>query len=167
MATRFDPDRQHRRSIRFRKYDYSRAGFYYFTGCIEGRECLLGRVSGSEVLLSPHGRTVADAWADLPKHYPHARLDAFVVMPNHVHGVIELIPLEPAASRRHPFSEILRAFKTFSARRINRRRGTPGAHVWQRDFFERIVRDQAELEAIRRYIAQNPANWDEDPENES
>jgi len=160
---RFDPDRQHRRSIRYRKYDYSRAGFYFVTGCIEGRECLLGEVQDGTVHLSPDGRTVAYVWEDLPKHYPHVRLDAFVAMPNHIHGVIELQELDDI--RRHPLSEILRAFKTFSSRRINKRRGTPGAQVWQRNFHDRIVRDQDELEGIRRYIAENPAKWNEDPEN--
>jgi len=162
---RFDPDRQHRRSIRYRKYDYSRAGFYYITGCIEGRECLLGEISNGTVHLSFAGQTAAWAWEDLPKHYPHVRLDAFVVMPNHIHGVLELKDLE--VSPRHPLSEILRAFKTFSARRINKRRGTPGAPVWQRNFHDRIIRDQEELEAIRCYIAENPKNWNEDPENQS
>lgn len=86
-------------------------------------------------------------------------------MPNHIHGILELVELE--AVHRHPLSEILRAFKSFSSRRINRRRGTPGASVWQRDFHDRIIRDEEELEAIRRYIAENPAKWNEDPENQS
>jgi REP-associated tyrosine transposase len=135
------------------------------TGCIEGRECLLGEVSNNTVHLSPAGQTVARAWEDLPKHYPHVRLDAFVVMPNHIHGVLELQELE--AVRRHPLPEVLPAFKSFSSRRINKRRGTPGVPVWQRDFHDRIIRDQEELEAIRRYIAENPAKWSEDPENQS
>lgn len=162
-AVPFDPDRQHRRSIRFQNQDYSRVDLYFVTVCVQGREHLLSEIVDGKVVLSPAGRIVDWAWNDLPKHYPHVRLDAFVVMPNHVHGVLEI--MEADLPRRHALPEVMRAFKSFSARRINRRQGTPGAPVWQRTYYDRILRDTRELEAVRRYIAENPTSWHEDLEN--
>ena len=107
----------------------------------------------------------AAAWNDLPKHFPGLLLDAFVVMPNHVHGILFLTPTASGAPPRHRLGEIVRAFKAYSARRINARRNTPGCSVWQRNYHERIVRDEEELARIRRYIAENPAAWPSDPEN--
>jgi putative transposase len=162
---RFDPDWQHRQSIRLPKMDYSRTGLYFVTICAHGRACIFGEIENSEIQLTHAGRTVQSTWNDLPKHYPHAALDSFIVMPNHVHGVLELRELDPGSAPRHTLSEVVRAFKSFSARRINKRRGVPGAPVWQRNYYERIIRDENELEAIRRYIADNPSGWADDPEN--
>jgi len=162
---RFDLDRQHRRSIRFPGNDYSRLDLYFVTICTHGRECILGEVENGEMRLTYAGRTVQWAWDALPKHYLHTRLDAFIVMPNHVHGVLKLEEQDPGSSRRHALGEVVRALKSFSARRINRRQGTPGAPIWQRNYYERIVRDENELENVRRYIADNPAKWADDPEN--
>ncbi|HSS49121.1 MAG TPA: transposase [Thermoanaerobaculia bacterium] len=162
---RFDPDLQHRQSIRFPKMDYSRTGLYFVTICTHDRVCLLGEIEKGDVRLTYAGRTVQSTWDDLPKHYPHVTLDAFVVMPNHVHGILGLRELDPASAPRHPLGEVVRALKSFSARRINRRRESPGAPVWQRNYYERIIRDENELEGIRRYIADNPSHWAGDPEN--
>ncbi len=120
------------------------------------------------MVLNAYGEIVREAWFDLPNHYAHVELDAFVIMPNHIHAIIVLVAepvgagLKPAptpAPTRHPLSEIVRALKTFSARRINTRRGTPGAPVWQRNYYEHIVRNERSLDAIRRYIAENPLRW--------
>lgn len=113
--------------------------------------------------LNAVGRIVSRAWNDLPKHYPHVALDAFVVMPNRVHGILILEALNPLP-RRHGLSEILRAFKTYSARRINSRSGTSGLPVWQRNYYDRVLRDEGELTRARKYIAENPIQWDTDPE---
>lgn len=108
-------------------YDYSEAGAYFITAVTEGRRALFGEVRDGEMRLSRYGVVVERCWHDLANHYLHAALDEFVVMPNHVHGVISLndgrAGLKPAstgdAPRLHGLPEILRAFKTFSARRIN------------------------------------------------
>ena len=162
---RFDPDRQHRRSIRFPGNDYSRLDLYFVTICTQGRECFLGDVERGEMRLAYAGRTVQSTWEALPRHYPHVRLDAFVVMPNHVHGILRLQEHDLSSAPRHALGEIVRALKSFSARRINKRRGALGAPVWQRNYYERIIRDKDELMAIRRYIADNPSKWADDPEN--
>jgi REP element-mobilizing transposase RayT len=189
----YDPARHRRRSIRLPDYDYAAPGWYFVTVCEHQRRLLFGTVAHGTMHLSAAGRIVQTAWHDLPDHYPHVRLDAFVVMPNHVHGIIGIVDTvnpndvaEPTAAgsvtvgaglnpaptdgttggtrnnTRHGLPEIVRAFKTFSARRVNRLRGTPGAPVWQRNYWERIVRTDRELANVRRYIAENPQCWHRD-----
>jgi REP element-mobilizing transposase RayT len=94
-------------------------------------------------------------------------LDQFVVMPNHVHGILLLTALDTEPSpgcRRPPVSEVVRAFKSYSGRRINRQRGTVGLPVWQRNYYERVLRDEGELMAARIYILENPLRWGSDPQ---
>jgi len=164
----------HRQGLRLKGYDYSQAGAYFVTICAHGKACLFGDVIGSEVKVNELGRKVQAVWDDLPVHYPHVATDAFVVMPNHVHGVVVLRDVgagfKPArtaeyahtALRRHGLSEIVRAFKTFSARRINEFRETSGAPVWQRNYYEHIIRDDADYNRIAEYVANNPKRWAED-----
>jgi REP element-mobilizing transposase RayT len=173
-------------------YDYASPGAYFVTICVRERECALGDVVDGEMALSDAGHIVQACWDDLPNHYPHVQLDVFVIMPNHVHGVIVLVDddvvgagLRPAPTARpapmtrpapatvmtkhHGLPEIVRAFKSFSARRVNAMRDNAGAPFWQRGFYEHIVRNERELDAIQRYILDNPLKWalDRDnPENE-
>lgn len=120
--------------------------------------------------LNGFGEIVCHVWDSLTNHYPHMELDAFIVMPNHVHTIIVLnnadvgAGLKPALAR-HGLPEIIRAFKTFTARSINEFRGTPGTAVWQRYYYEHIIRNDTELCSTRNYIITNPANWAEDREN--
>ena len=158
------PQRQ-RRSIRLPSYDYGHPGSYFITVCTNQRRCLFGEVVGGEVNLSPYGGIVMNCWHDLVNHYARVELDAFVVMPNHVHGIIVLTDVDrrTAHSRSYGLPEIVRAFKTFSSRPINEARATSGGSVWQRNYYERVIRDEAELD--RQYIVGNPANWSRDAEN--
>jgi REP element-mobilizing transposase RayT len=121
-------------------------------------------VVANEVSLTPAGQLVARVWGDLPRHYPHIEVDSFVVMPNHLHGILHLKESE-GEPRRHGLSEIVRAFKTYSTRRINSGRRPPGSPVWQRNYYERVIRDESELERVRRYIVENPIQWAVDREN--
>jgi putative transposase len=169
-AIRYDPKEHQRRSIRLRDYDYAQTGAYFVTVCTEGRQCLFGQVEDGTVRLNGWGRIVHETWSDLPNHYPHVELDAFVIMPNHVHMVVVLADpvgagFKPAPTKRHGLPEIMRAFKTFSSRRINERRATPGASLWQRNYYEHIIRNAESLNRIRQYIADNPASWAFDQEN--
>jgi REP element-mobilizing transposase RayT len=86
----YDPRKHHRRSIRLKGYDYSLAGAYFVTVCVHRGRCLLGEIRDGEMHLNGLGEIAAAAWDDLPNHYPHVVLGAFVVMPNHVHGVVVL-----------------------------------------------------------------------------
>ena len=155
--TKSDPETHHRRSIRIPGSDYSKAGAYYITIVSQGRECLFGQVVGGEMKLSRFGKTVQYAWLDLPKHYPYIELDAFCIMPNHVHAIIIL-----NNDGSHPLSEILRALKSFSAQRINTIRKTTGAPVWQRNYYEHVIRNEDDLHRIREYIVNNVLKWEDD-----
>ncbi|MBS1944618.1 MAG: transposase [Bacteroidetes bacterium] len=162
----------HRRSIRLRNYDYTQNGAYFVTICVQDRVCLLGDVADGEMRLNAAGQIVQDVWYGLPDHYPHVQLDAWVIMPNHVHGIIVLVDapvgagFKPAptgaSTTRHGLPEIVRALKTFSSRQINVLRGTPGTKLWQRNYWERIIRDEPEHHRIRAYIRENPSQWERD-----
>lgn len=159
---KFDPKIHHRRSIRLQGYDYSQAGAYYVTIVVHGRECLLGEIVNGEMKLSRFGQIVQYVLLDLSKHYPHVELDVFCIMPNHLHLIIVLN--HDVLVKRHPLSEIIRAFKSFSAKRINVLRKTTGIPVWQRNYYEHIIRDVKDYETKRNYILSNPQNWENDDE---
>jgi REP element-mobilizing transposase RayT len=162
----YDPGEHHRRSIRLKGYDYAQAGAYFVTICVRGGQCLLGEVREGEMHLNALGEVVLACWEDLPNHYAHVILDAFGIMPNHAHGIIVLddvgAGLEPAHEKRHGLPEIVRALKTFSARRINVLRQARGTPFWQRNYYEHIIRNERALNAIREYIGNNPVNWEAD-----
>ncbi len=148
----------HRRSIRLKGYDYSSPGAYFVTMCTQNRECLFWDNRNDKIVLSSMGLIAKRAWLDLPRHHAHAKLDAFCIMPDHVHGIIVL--QYEGMEHHHGLPEIIRAFKSFSARRINAARHTPGVPVWQRNYYEHIIRDQDEWQRIRDYILANPRNWE-------
>lgn len=161
MPSSFDPSLHHRRSIRLRGYDYSQGSTYFVTIVAHGGEPLFGRVSPRGVALSQAGQIVHETWEALPHHYPHVVLDAWIIMPDHVHGLLWLTSegeRGEAGRPRPALSEIVRALKSFSACRINEWRGTTG-RVWQRSYYEHIVRDEHDLLRIRAYIAENPTRW--------
>lgn len=230
MTQRFAPARHHRRSIRLRGYDYTRPGVYFITICTHDRRRLFGDIANGRMRLNDAGVAADTVWRAIPTHFPHVRLDAFVVMPNHVHGVVVITtpgipggrvgathasplqchapsdpthaPFEPTdasprptdASPARPTSSapvwrrapphshgdpipprataratgptpcsvgaIVGAYKSAVSRRINQLRDTPGAPIWQRDYYERIVRDDDALRRIRAYIEANPRRWD-------
>ncbi len=144
---------------------------------------MFGEVVGGEMRLNDYGKIVEFTWHDLVNHVSGIALDAFVVMPNHVHGIViitdapvvmaatvgagsEPAPTEPApANKRHGLPQNVRQFKTFSPRRINALRGTLGVSLWQRNYYEHIIRDESSLHRIRQYIVENPMRWAFDREN--
>jgi putative transposase len=163
-------DTRYPRSIRLKGFDYAQAGAYFVTICTQDRVCLFGDVVDGAMILGTPGQIVLKAWCELPRHYPHVRLDAFVVMPNHVHVIIMLYDsveagLKPAATTRHALPEVVRALKTFSSRRINAWRETPGISFWQRNYYEHVIRNDNDLDRIRGYIATNPPRWALDRDN--
>jgi REP element-mobilizing transposase RayT len=143
------PELPRRRSLRLPTYDYRLEGAYSVTTVCAGRRCLFGEVSGEHVRLNDLGRLVEDSWTRLPSHFSAIALDAFVVMPNHVHGVVVVrreTPLSP------PLGLVVGAFKAGCSRRA-------GRALWQRGYYDRVVRDEEELRAIRQYIVDNPCKW--------
>ncbi|MDZ4158329.1 MAG: transposase [Anaerolineaceae bacterium] len=171
----YSPELHHRRSIRLKGYDYSQAGAYFITIVTQGWECVFGEVVGDDLRLNANGEITRQVREDLPTHYARMELGEFMIMPNHIHAIIVLTDVYGAGSgangdgtpKRYPLSEIVRGFKTFSARRINERRNMPGMPVWQRNYYEHIIRDENEMNRIRAYIWDNPRRWAEDHENPS
>ena len=175
------PDVHHHRSLRLRGYDYAQAGAYFVTICTQGRINLFGDVVDGEMQLNELGLIVQEEWLRTESIRAEVELDVFQVMPNHFHGVVVITPPVPhngmtvarvgthgcASLRRAPKSlgSLIAGFKSSATKRINELRSTPGALVWQRNYYERIVRNEKELDAIRQYIVDNPAKWPEDKEN--
>lgn len=173
---RFNPDIHRRQSIRLRGFDYASSAAYFVTVVAQGRECLFGDVMGGVMRKNDVGRMVRRVWNTLPDRFPNVGLDTFVVMPNHVHGVLWIhgvgAPLAGAltsdgvGARPTPtLGDVIGAFKSITTVQNIRTAGMfrPGI-LWQRNYWERIVRDDAELDRIRRYVADNPAHWTDDPE---
>jgi REP element-mobilizing transposase RayT len=161
----YDPTGRHRRSIRLAGHDYAQPGTYFVTVVCRERALLLE---------DPGFRLAVEAgWCWLADRYEYLHLDEYVVMPNHLHGLVVIGDTCRGGSRtaptarvkRKPLGRLIGAFKTVSTKRINELRGTPGATVWQRNYYEHIIRDEEELNRVRQYIADNPARWQQDPEN--
>lgn len=183
----YDHHKHRRRSIRLKGYDYSQAGAYFVTICAQNRECLFGDIVDGEMRLHDAGQMIQDMWNDLDARYPDVETDEFVVMPNHVHGIIVIrrndcrgevsspISVSPIPTikqggetpplRRHTLGQIIAFFKYQSTKQINKIRDTPGHPVWQRNYYEHIIREEQEMNRIREYIIENPAKWTEDKNN--
>ena len=157
---KYNPRIHHRRSIRLKGYNYSSAGAYFITICTYKKEWLFGNVINGEMVLNEYGQIVAQHWQKLPTHHPRLRLDEWVVMPNHLHGILILTDNVNSLKRYHSISEIVRGFKTFSTRSINNIRCTPGSDLWQRNYYEHIIRNDSSLQNIRQYIIANPKAWE-------
>jgi len=175
--------KNHRRSIRLKGYDYTQAGAYFVTICTKDRACLFGDVADGVMRLNQMGHIVRQCWLAIPDHFPHVLLDEFVVMPNHVHGILVIMPTHdvgathasplqnddtptrPRGPQPRSVASIVGSFKSAAAKRINEHRGTPGAPIWQRNYYEHIIRDDESLNRIRQYIAENPLHWYLDREN--
>jgi len=179
MVGRYNPETHHRRSIRLKGYDYSKEGAYFVTICAQERECLFGEVVNSEMVMNEVGARVQAVWDELPCHYPQVRLDAFAIMPNHVHGIVALPPVGArfiapdstiapksvaSSSTIAPnpvptVGEIVRGFKARCTRAINQMRNTCGIRVWQRNYYEHIIRGEVDYNRIAEYISTNPQRW--------
>lgn len=174
---KYDLTKHHRRSIRLKGYDYTQPGAYFITICTYQRQVLFGEIVDGVMVLNAYGEIVQHAWDDLPNHYPHVVLDELCIMPNHIHGIIILTGWggsqthpnddddENLNNVQHGLPEIVRALKSFSSRRINQIIDSPGVPLWQRNYFERIVRNEEELNSIRRYVQENPLKWKMDQDN--
>jgi putative transposase len=153
-GTSVDRNFSYRRSLRLPGYDYTRSGPYFITFCVEDRRCHLGNIFDGQMDLGAAGRIVNDAWLDLPRRFPGVVLDVFVVMPNHVHGILRL-PGHGVA-----LGTVMRAFKALSTRRI--RQAGLRTFAWQSDYWDHVLRLEEDIEAFRNYIRENPRNWEQD-----
>ena len=185
---KFDSQTHHRRSIRLKEYDYSQPGAYFITIVTYQRECLFGEITDEEIVLSKAGLVAKQQWERLPHRFHNIELSTFVVMPNHVHGIIlmkdygrgiagNLKDLDEGTSRYAPTERqfgkqipgsiptIVRSYKSAVSHRINLMRGTKNAPVWQRNYYEHIIRNQTDLEQTYKYIQFKPVQWSRDEEN--
>jgi REP element-mobilizing transposase RayT len=166
-----------RRSIRVQGYDYSEAGPYFITVCSFQSKPVFGKVVEEAVQFTAWGHIVQECWSEIPSHFPRVELDQFIVMPNHIHGIVAIVGCRGTACRapttRAEFGKpapgslptIIGSFKSAVTKRINEVRGSGGESIWQRNYYEHIIRDEESLNRIREYIFYNPLKWSLDREN--
>lgn len=195
MPSNFDPKKHHRRSIRLSEYDYSQPGAYYVTIVAWHRECLFGEVVNREMILNNVGKIVELEWKELPKRLQLIKLGAYVVMPNHFHGILifhenvgatrqglarthkgeTLLPGRttdgvdgsplPSGSKPASLGAIMAQFKSRVTKRLWKIQPLKGTPIWQRDYWEHVIRNERDLRNKTDYIEANPILWDEDDEN--
>ena len=182
------PHDRRNNSLRLPDYDYSQSGGYYVTVCTHQKARLFGDVVDGVVQLSDVGKIVEDVWLGLPDHYYHLRLGDYVVMPNHIHAIMILIDDEIALTpvgadlssaptnpnhtndsgedrqprKRHTISEIMRAFKSYSTLDVKRHLDLDNIKLWQRGFYDHIIRNVDDHRRIQQYIHDNPLKWESD-----
>jgi putative transposase len=161
---KYDPDHHRRQSIRLNGYDYSKSGAYFITICTYEREYLFGDIIDGAMELNIFGDIARSHWQQLSHYHPNLITDESIVMPNHLHGIIIL---DSSIENTKSISEIIRGFKTFSSKAINKIRDVRGIPVWQRTYYDRIIRNELELDRVRQYIINNPRNWDTDKNNQN
>jgi REP element-mobilizing transposase RayT len=169
-----------RKQIRLAEFDYSQPADYFITIVAHQRENLFGQIHSVEVILSEQGKIILDVWNSLPLRFPGIALGPMVIMPNHFHAIITItdaskkdhtraVPAEQTPSsltdrRKLTLPIILGYFKMNTAKQINLLHQTPGLPVWQRNYYEHIIRSDREYQNIESYIANNPINWLTDSE---
>jgi len=190
---KYNPNIHHRKSIRLKGYDYSQAGLYFITICVQDRKCRFGEIAGvenfqPEMILNDAGKIADECWLEIPKHFPNTVLHEHIVMPNHVHGIVELLQtgspnvgvqnFEPLRSPNelprnefqkiipHSIGSIVRGYKTgvtkwFQNNNVRIENFQPQP-IWQRNYYEHIIRDEKSYQRISEYIINNPKNWKED-----
>ncbi|WP_373499279.1 transposase [Desulfococcus sp.] len=189
---RYNPAIHHRRSIRLQGYDYSQAGAYFITICTHIRECLFGEIKDREMQTNDAGKMVHTVWNDIPFRFDGLELDIFIVMPSHIHGIIVLpwrrgeSCIRPSPTTDHstdhkegdhkdrPYGtlpgtvgRIVQAFKSISTRGytvgVKKSGWSPfQGKLWQRNYWEHIIRNETELNRTRAYIQDNPDQWESD-----
>jgi len=194
--SKYNPNKHHRRSIRLKGYNYSQVGAYYVTIVVHHRECLFGEVVNGEMKLNRYGEIVKSEWLELPKRLQLVALGAFIVMPNHSHGIlffhdyvgatrqgiimtrageislphtttdgIDGSPLPPRGPKPASLGAIMAQFKSRVTKRLWKIPSLKGTPIWQRNYYEHIIRNQQDLQNKTDYIEANPMLWDEDDEN--
>jgi putative transposase len=166
----------HRKSIRLKEYDYSQPGEYFVTICAKNHKCIFGSIVNGQIDLNERGRIVERCWKGIPEHFSNVKLDEYVIMPNHIHGILilnESVGTRHAVSLHERFgkpvsgsvSTIVRSFKSAVTKRINEMHVRESAQLWQPRYYDRIIRSEKELQNIRDYIANNVITWTYNKEN--
>jgi putative transposase len=180
---KYNPDKHHRRSIRLKDYDYSSGGAYFVTICTFQRQCLFGQIVDGEMQLNEIGHIVAEEWLQSRVMRKEIDFDQWVIMPNHLHGIVLINPINPVGAngrlpnqddhshrvvtpmKKRSLSSFIAGYKSATTKRINALRNEAGTPVWQRNFYEHIIRSENSLQYIQQYIQNNPATWKDDQLN--
>ena len=195
----YNPNIHHRRSIRLKGYDYSQAGLYFITICVQDRKCLFGEIGNGEMILNEYGIVGNQRWQQLPERFTNMELDVFQIMPNHMHGIIMLKTVgatlavapdntvvkknaiandnfisghtgagaSPAPTNTKTVGDIMGAYKSLVANGCleifkQKHPGKMMGKLWQRNYYEHIIRDEQSYQRISEYIINNPKNWKDD-----
>ena len=161
-----------RRSSRLKGYDYSQAGAYFVTACTTNQECLFREILDGEMKLNRLDLIVQDCWTSFPDHFNNVEFDEYVVMPNHLHGIIIIYevgathasPLHAFGPKPGSLGAIVGSFKSAVSKRVNTIKQLPDGSIWQRNYHDHIIRDEDSLDRIRKYVRLNPIRWQDDRE---
>ncbi len=190
---KYNPKIHNRKSIRLKGYDYSQAGLYFITICCQNRACLFGKIDDGEMVLNDAGKQAQQCWLEIPKHFPNTTLHEYITMPNHIHGIIEIVGANNHSPNNHSpngdssngirtrandysplrgttrtIGSVVRGYKigvTKWFRENNQNQFPIRTSVWQRNYWEHIVRNENEYQHITQYIIDNPKKWDMDKLN--
>ncbi len=157
----YDRTIHNRQSIRLKGYDYSQEGVYFVTICSHGHESLFGEIILEEMIMNQIGKILNVQWFQLPSRFYGIQLDAFVVMPNHIHGIISIVESIPGQT----IGKIIGAYKSLTANdyiKLCKANNFPIGKLWQRNYYEHIIRDEEDYSRIFEYIENNPLKWEED-----
>jgi REP element-mobilizing transposase RayT len=186
---KYNPDIHQRRSIRLKGYDYTQEGLYFITICVKNHECLFGKIDNGIMELNNYGEIANNYWIAIQDHFLPIDILEFVVMPNHIHGILMIndkniderhvgarhaVPLQFTPQHNRSKTEqygkpvpgsiptIIRSYKSAVTKKINEINNIPGSPVWQRNYYEHIIRDEKSYHQISEYIGANPLKWQDD-----
>ncbi len=152
-----------RKQMRLNEFDYRQSRYYFITICTYNRKEIFGAITENQMILNKYGKIAECAWKEIPEHYPEIKLDAFIIMPNHVHGIIIVGAGHARPVRTNHLSSIIGSYKSAVTNRINRSHNN--LFRWQRSYYDHIVRTEESLNKIREYIINNPCTWADDLDN--
>lgn len=160
-----------RKLKRLKGYDYSSNGYYYVTVCTQDHKEIFGGIENDDMHINQYGKIIANIWVQIPRHFKNIELDKFIIMPNHIHGIIIINnPVEAGHAlpsnkntKSKNLSIIIGSFKSAATKQINRLNQI--AFKWQRSFYDYHIRTEESLKNIRQYVMNNPVNWDTDENN--
>ena len=168
----YEPQKHQRRSVQLANYNYAESGAYFVTIVVQNRRCIFGEVVDGKIELNGLGQIVTDEWERSHHIRKEIELDRFVVMPNHLHGIVMIRPVgatgrspSPSGPLKRSLGAFVAGFKSAVTIRINQLRAPPGLSLWQRNYYEHVIRDEESLNRVRQYILDDPARWSLDPEN--
>ena len=188
---RYNPNIHHRRSIRLKGYDYSQAGLYFVTIVTQNRENLFGEIQNGKMILNDAGNMIEKLWGETPNHFANIKLHEYIIMPNHIHEIIEITPVgsdsisarntADSISKRAEMDsaptgnfgdipKIIQSFKRHTTieyiKMVKQNKLPPfDKRIWQRNYWEHIIRNENEYQRIARYIIDNPIKWENDKLN--